>query len=313
VNTYRIYEEFRESLGEAAAKSLAQTLGTMFEELKNTVTKEDFRILRESIDGNISRLDTAIVGLAEAQGRTESSVEELTVAQKRTENRVEELAEAQKRTESRVEELTVAQKRTESRVEELAEAQKRTESRIGELTVAQNRTESRVEELADSQKELSEAQKRTESSLQSLAATVERLSIRTDKVVGRTLELQFRDRLTSYLGLFLRRGLLLAAADLLEEIESKVDPREAEDFLQTDAVAKGIVAGEPTYVVAEVSATADSDDVVRAARRAAILRKAGLPAMPLVACEAITAGTMSFARDQAVRIWLDGRLLEDAA
>jgi len=285
VNTYRIYEEFRESLGEAAAKSLAQTLGTMFEELKNTVTKEDFRILRESIDGNMSRLDTAIVGLAEAQGRTES----------------------------RVEELAVAQQRTESRVEELAEAQKRTESRVEELAVAQQRTESRIEELADSQKELSEAQQRTESSLQSLAATVERLSIRTDKVVGRTLELQFRDRLTSYLGLFLRRGRLLAAADLLDEIESKIDSREAEDFLQSDAVAKGIVAGEQTYVVAEVSATADSDDVVRAARRAAILRKAGLPAIPLVACEAITAGTMSFARDQAVRIWLDGRLLEDAA
>jgi chromosome segregation ATPase len=299
VNTYRIYEEFRESLGEAAAKSLAQTLGTMFEELKNTVTKEDFRILRESIDGNMSRLDTAIVGLAEAQGRTESRVEELAVAQQRTESRVEELA--------------VAQQRTESRVEELAEAQKRTESRVEELAVAQQRTESRIEELADSQKELSEAQQRTESSLQSLAATVERLSIRTDKVVGRTLELQFRDRLTSYLGLFLRRGRLLAAADLLDEIESKIDSREAEDFLQSDAVAKGIVAGEQTYVVAEVSATADSDDVVRAARRAAILRKAGLPAIPLVACEAITSGTMSFARDQAVRIWLDGRLLEDAA
>ena len=313
MNTYRIYEEFRESLGEAAAKSLAQTLGTMFEELKNTVTKEDFRILRESIDGNMSRLDTAIVGLAEAQGRTESRVEELTVAQQRTESRVEELTIAQQRTENRVEELTIAQKRTENRVEELTMAQKRTENRVEELAEAQNRTESRVEELADSQKELTEAQKRTESSLQSLAATVERLSIRTDKVVGRTLELQFRDRLTSYLGLFLRRGRLLAAADLLDEIESKIDSREAEDFLQSDAVAKGIVAGEQTYVVAEVSAAADSDDVVRAARRAAILRKAGLPAIPLVACEAITAGTMSFARDQAVRIWLDGRLLEDAA
>lgn len=96
MNTYRIYEEFRVSLGEAAAKSLAQTLGTMFEELKNTVTKEDFQILRESIDGNISRLDTAIVGLAEAQGRTENRVEELTVAQQRTESRVEELADSQK-------------------------------------------------------------------------------------------------------------------------------------------------------------------------------------------------------------------------
>jgi hypothetical protein len=46
MNTYRIYEDFKATLGDAAAKSLAQTLGTMFEELKDTVTKEDFRMLR---------------------------------------------------------------------------------------------------------------------------------------------------------------------------------------------------------------------------------------------------------------------------
>lgn len=37
MNTYRIYEDFKATLGDAAAKSLAQTLGAMFDELKDTV------------------------------------------------------------------------------------------------------------------------------------------------------------------------------------------------------------------------------------------------------------------------------------
>ena len=67
MNTYRIYEDLKATLGDAAAKSLAQTLGTMFEELRDTVTKEDFRMLRESIDANVSRLDATMMRLAEGQ------------------------------------------------------------------------------------------------------------------------------------------------------------------------------------------------------------------------------------------------------
>ena len=79
MNTFRIYEEFRETLGEPAAKSLATTLGAMFEELKDTVTKEDFRSLRESIDTDVNRLEKSLVGLAEAQQRTEARVEQLEI------------------------------------------------------------------------------------------------------------------------------------------------------------------------------------------------------------------------------------------
>ena len=43
MNTFQIYEEFRASLGEPAARALAHRLGAMFEELRDTVTKEDFR------------------------------------------------------------------------------------------------------------------------------------------------------------------------------------------------------------------------------------------------------------------------------
>ncbi len=141
-----------------AADVLASTLGAMYTELKETVTRTDFLDLKE-----------VVAGLVEAQKRTEAQVGELVEAQKRTEARVGELAEAQKRTEARVGELTEAQKRTEARVDtlaislqELAEAQKRTEAQVGELVEAQKRTEARVDTLAISLQELAEAQKRTE-------------------------------------------------------------------------------------------------------------------------------------------------------
>jgi DNA repair exonuclease SbcCD ATPase subunit len=306
MNTFRIYEEFRDSLGEAAARSLAATLGTMFEELKDTVTKEDFRILRESIDANVSRLDTALTRLAEAQERSESRIEALAAAQARTEAKVTELAEAQARTESKIAELAEgqarlveAQTRTEAKIAELAAAQARTEAKVAELADAQARTESKVAELADAQREMTVA--------------LQRLTIRTDAVVGRTFELQFRDRLTAYLGRFLRRGRLLPNDELLEKLEPFAANDEIDDFLRADAVASGLIDGAPSYVVVEVSSTGDVEDIVRAERRAKILRKAGLTAVPLVACDAISPESLAFARPSAVRVWCNGSMVEAAA
>jgi len=250
MNTFQIYEDFKGFLGEPAAKSLAHTLGTMFEELRNSVTKEDFRILRESIDANVSRLDSAMERLADAQGRTEAKVSELAVAQARTESTVAELVEGQTK-----------------------------------LTAAQ----------AD------------------VAVALQRLTIRTDAVVGRTFELQFRDRLTAYLGRFLRRGRLIANDELLDTIEKVVDDRDAEDFLRADAIAEGMVDGNRTFVVVEVSSTGDADDIVRAERRAATLQKAGLAAIALVACDAISPESLALARMRRVRIWCNGSMIEAAA
>lgn len=50
MNTYRIYEELRGTLGEEAAKSLARTFGPLFEEVANSVTKEDLQELKASIE-----------------------------------------------------------------------------------------------------------------------------------------------------------------------------------------------------------------------------------------------------------------------
>ncbi len=285
MNTYRVFEELKASLGEPAAKALVETLGGMFEELKNTVTKEDFRVLGESIDASVSRLEGAMLRLAEAQTRTET--------------RIEELAEGQQR-------LFEAQTRAEERLNELAQAQTRTEERLNELAQAQTRTEERLNELA-------QAQTRTETEVKSLAVALERLTIRTDAVVGRTFEIQFRDRLTAYLGRFLRRGKLLANDELLDLIEPKVKEREVDDFLRADAVASGLVDGVKSYVVVEASSTGDIDDILRAQRRADVLRKAGLAAIPLVACEAISPESLAFAKLREVRVWCNGSMVEAAA
>jgi hypothetical protein len=182
---------------------------------------------------------------------------------------------------------------------ELAEGQQR-------LTEAQGRTEARVAELAEGQQRLTVAQ--TE-----MVVALQRLTIRTDAVVGRTFELQFRDRLTAYLGRFLRRGKLISNDELLEAIEPHVADREVDDFLRADAVAKGIVDGRPAYVVVEVSATGDVEDIVRAERRAAVLRKAGLESIPLVACDAISPESLAFAKQASVRVWCNGSMVDAAA
>jgi predicted nuclease with TOPRIM domain len=222
-------------------------------------------------------------------------VSELAEAQSRTEAKVSELAEAQSRTEAKVSELAEAQSRTEAKVSELAEAQSRTEAKVSELAEAQSRTEGKVSELA--------------LALGSLTNTVERLSIRTDAVVGRTFELQFRDRLSSYLGRFLRRSKLLRNDEVLDAIESVLDSEECDEVLRVDAIASGLVDGVPSHVVVEVSSTGDTDDVVRAERRAAILRKAGMVVIPVLACEAISRETALFAQTSGVRVWCSGTML----
>ena len=226
MNTLMIYEQFRAVLGEEGAKGFAQTLGTMFEEAKNAATKEDMRILRESVSTDISRLEAAMTNLAQAQGRTESRVEEL----------------------------------------------------AGTMT--------------------------------SFSTILNQLVIRSDRHEGSLLELRFRDRLPAYLGRFLRKGRVIQASDLLDQIEPKLAEAAVDDFLRADVVATGMVEGQPTYLVGEVSYTVDADDVMRAARRAACLVKAGLPTIPLVACEKISPQTTAYARQEGVRVWVDGSLLD---
>ncbi len=281
MNTYRIYEDLRSSLGEEAARSLAHTLGPMFEELGKTVTKAEFQ-----------KLNATLGRLAEAQERTEGKVAQLAEGQA-------DLTAAQARTGAQVADLTVAQARTGAQVAELTQAQARTGAQVAELTLAQTRTEVQLAALTPV--------------THSLVVEGGRQATRLDAVLGRTFEMQFRDRLTSYLGRLMRRGKLLRNDEVLEAIEQAVDAGEADEVLRADAIATGVIDGVASHVVVEVSITCDTDDIDRAARRAGILQQAGLVAVPLVACEACSRESLAYARSRQVRVWCNGVILDAAA
>ena len=232
MNTYRIYEDLRSSLGEEAAKSLAHTLGPMFEELGDTVTKADFRELNATV------------------GR-------------------------------------------------LADAQSRTEVQVAALTEAQSRTEVQVATLTQV--------------IKSLGLEMNRQGTRLDAVLGWTFEMRFRDRLTSYLGRLMRRGRLMRNDEVLDAVERSIAPEEADELLRADAIATGLIDGVASHVVVEVSATCAADDIDRAEGRAGILRKAGLSAVPLVACEAIARELIAYAQSRQVRVWCNGTMLDATA
>ena len=180
------------------------------------------------------------------------------------------------------ESLTVNVTRLDAALAKLAEAQTRTEARVG-----------RLEEVVER-----------------LAEIAQKLVIRSDRHEGTLLELKFRDRLPSYLGRFLRKARVIDASELLDSIEPKLAVTALDDFLRADVVATGTIDGRQTYLVGEISYTADEDDVMRAARRAAYLGKAGLPATALVACEVIAPQTAEYARRAGVWVWVDGRILD---
>jgi hypothetical protein len=289
MNTLAIYEQFRAVLGDEPARRFAETIGTMIEEAKNSVTKDDFRQLRESADANIARLDAALVRLAEAQAHTAERVacveDRLTVVEDR-------LTSVEDR-------LTVVEDRLTGVEDRLTGVEDR-------LTGVEDRL-TRLEEIVT---RLAEAQARTEKQLEELVGIVSKLVVRSDRHEGTLLELKFRDRLPAYLGRLLRKAKVIDASDLLDVIEPRLAAVAVDDFLRADVVATGTIDGRQTYLVGEISYKADEDDVMRAARRAGSLVKAGLPATPLVACESIPPQTAEYARREGVRVWVDGTILE---
>jgi hypothetical protein len=102
MDTLKIYEELKGVFGEEGAKKLANILGIIYQEVVNTVTKEEFKELKNIV----SELVEAERKSEQRIGRLEEVIQELAEAQKRTEQRVEELAEAQKRTQIQIEKLT---------------------------------------------------------------------------------------------------------------------------------------------------------------------------------------------------------------
>ena len=264
------------------------------------VRREDFEKLKDAVyalsvaqkqgEARLTRLETAVINLTEAQ--------------KHTEQRVNELAEAQRQSEAR---LT----RLETAVINLTEAQKHTEQRVNELAEAQRQSEARLTRLETVVVELAEAQKRTESTVQMLVKRQQVMNDQLGRTTGRQLESHYRDRAHAYFGRILRKTRVVTLQELEPELEPVLSEREIEDVNLLDLLIRGQVAQLPqrpdVYLAFEISSTIDRGDVERAVRRAALLRKAGYTAIPGVAGEDITQGGLRAAEAAAVFVVQDGR------
>ena len=249
---------------------------------------------------------------------TRSDVHDLRVA-------MTALAEQQKLTSAEVHNLAEQQKLTSASLRELEEQQKLTSAEVRDLAEQQKLTSASVRDLADQQKltsaevrDLAEQQKLTNAEVRDLADTVRTLHIRTDKTAGWALEWVVGNRLPAYVGRQIKRCRVVGPMDLIESLEDRPAMRELSDedldqLRRADLIATGTIDGDTIYLVGEVSFTADNDDVLRAARRAAVLRKIGERSQPFVACDAIAPISAELARREGVWIIVEGRLLTPAA
>ena len=226
----------------------------------------------------------------------------------------EQVASLRAETERRFQELT-------AQVAELAAAQQRTEGQLAELATAQKRTEEQVitltaqmATLTTQVTELVEAQKRTNTQITELAGISRILKDDMGEVKGSLLEIAYRTKGPAYFGRIIRRTHVLSPDELTALVENAVESGtlsddQAEDIYEADVVVRGRRRedGTEVYLVVEVSWGVGTDDVTRAARRAALLAHTGAATIPVVAGRWVTDEAEWLAHEQQVWQLTDGR------
>jgi hypothetical protein len=219
----------------------------------------------------------------------------------------QELIAAQQRTEAQVAGLVAAQQRTEAQVASLAAAQQHMETQLVALTTAQQHTETQVARLAT-------AQQHMETQLVALTRVVQTLTNDVGELKGDNLERRYRERAVAYFSRLLRRVRVLSPEELSALLGEAVargvlSEAEADAVTWTDLVGQGQCRedGAEVTLVVEVSWGVGPYNVERAAERAALLTRAGLTVLPVVAGRMITAEAIALAQRRQVWQVLDGQ------
>jgi hypothetical protein len=250
--------------------------------------------------------------------------EELLTLPQRTDERFAELAEAQRRNEQRFAELTEAIRQLTLRFEE---AQQRNEQRFAELAEAQRRNEQRFAELTEAIRQLTlrfeEAQQRNEQRFAELAEAIRQLALRFDEyrqrtdaqiadMRGKLLEIEYRNKAGAIFGSRLRRPQVIDAGVLWELLRERLDESEIRKIVTADLIVRGQLFPPQNerelWLIVEISSVIDRNDVARAASRAALLRKAGLLALPVAAGQRVTQGAAALSSQLHVVLAKNGSL-----
>jgi hypothetical protein len=296
----------------AELRKLAGTVSELSVQQKETSAEvRDLARQQKETNAELKQLVGTVSDLALQQKETSAelkqlagTVSDLAVQQKETSAELKQLV-------GTVSDLAVQQKETSAELKQLA-------GTVSDLAVQQKETSAELKQLASTVSDLAVQQNETRAEVRDLTGTVRTLSMRTDTTAGWALEWLVGKHLPAYVGRRIRRCRVVGAMDVVESLEDEqagagLSVDDIDELRRADLIATGTIDGRPLYLVGEVSFTADNDDVLRAARRAAVMRKAGQEAQAFVACDAIDPIPAEMARREGVWVIRKGRLLEPAA
>jgi uncharacterized protein YoxC len=227
----------------------------------------------------------------------------------------------------RVDQLTQRLDALAQRVNEIAEQLVQLTRRVDALAERVDQLTQRLDALAQRVNEIAEQLAQLTRRVDALAQQVEQLTTQmnemakqfaqyrrdTDQLKGMLLEMRYVQRPYVYFKELIRRARTLTVDELYDLLESiGLTEMEMRDVLDCDAVISGRNPedGSPTYLLLEASWRIDLDDVERASRRAALLSRAGLAVIPVVAGYSARPSALEEALRLNVRCVLDNRNYE---
>jgi hypothetical protein len=134
------------------------------------------------------------------------------------------------------------------------------------------------------------------------------------------IRLLYRQYGSPFFGVLLRHSQVLSIGEFTDLLHTGLDqgtlsPAEALEIRRADVIVRGTRRedGAVVYLVVEVSWSVGTDDVERAARRAAHLAKTGLTVLPVVAGETVRTSATELARKLQVWQVTDADVIAPAA
>jgi len=140
----------------------------------------------------------------------------------------------------------------------------------------------------------------------------QRIEDRLGQLIGWRLEEEYAKHAYAYFGSYLRKIRRADLEEIFEKATQKLSLTEVKDLSRADLILQGQLRfgnQQAVYLVMEVAATLDVNDVTRASRRADLLSRAGFPCIPVVGGEKMAAAVEDSARELDVAIALDGGLM----
>ena len=177
-NPFKYFEDFRASFGEEAALKLLKALSDIYENLAQTVTKEEFNELKEIVRQQGENLNI----LTQRMGQLTQRVDQLTEDVRKLTQRVDQLTERMDQLTQRVDQLTEDVRKLTQRVDQLTERMDQLTQRVDQLT-------QRVDQLTEDVRKLTQRVDQLTERMDQLTQRVDQLTERMDQLTQRVDQL----------------------------------------------------------------------------------------------------------------------------